>query len=350
MKVQDKKIFSVQSASNRLGELDVFRGVAVILVVLFHCAMFREQSKFGFFLGIAGVDLFFIISGFVILMSAEKKSADTFILSRAIRLYPTYWIAATFTFATRFILDYYDSQLTFTRIPADRYLANLTMFQYYLGVPNIDGSYWTLIIELLFYLFIYVLLGFRILKKIVTVGSFVCLLIFIVFGLIQLGLIPDYTSIFPLLYHFPLFFVGVLFYKIHQNSKLALKYLPLIVLTTFLQLYLHNYGRATLFMPFWIYALLMCFFCILFALFISGKLTFIVTRNSVFFGDISYALYVIHQPLAYGVIVPYFVDVIGVSFWVTTFFIALPTCVLIATLITFYLEKPIHKFLRKKLF
>ena len=43
------------------------------MVVFFHATMFRPFSEFGFFLGRAGVDFFFMISGFVILLSAEKK-------------------------------------------------------------------------------------------------------------------------------------------------------------------------------------------------------------------------------------------------------------------------------------
>ena len=49
--------------STRYKELDALRGIAALVVVLFHLTMEREQAKLGFELGVTGVDLFFIISG-----------------------------------------------------------------------------------------------------------------------------------------------------------------------------------------------------------------------------------------------------------------------------------------------
>lgn len=55
--------------SNRYTELDALRGIAALMVVFFHFTMDRPQGQMGFKLGVTGVDLFFIISGFVIFMS-----------------------------------------------------------------------------------------------------------------------------------------------------------------------------------------------------------------------------------------------------------------------------------------
>jgi peptidoglycan/LPS O-acetylase OafA/YrhL len=50
----------------RYDELDVLRGFAALFVLFFHLTLFRNEAKYGFQLGITGVDLFFMISGFVI--------------------------------------------------------------------------------------------------------------------------------------------------------------------------------------------------------------------------------------------------------------------------------------------
>jgi peptidoglycan/LPS O-acetylase OafA/YrhL len=55
----------------RFEELDVLRGLAAVMVVVFHFTMGRNQADLGFKLGTTGVYLFFIISGFVILLSLE---------------------------------------------------------------------------------------------------------------------------------------------------------------------------------------------------------------------------------------------------------------------------------------
>src|SRR5262245_36843058 len=135
------------TVNSRIEELDALRGLAALFVVVFHCAMFRPQADYGFYLGITGVDLFFIISGFVIFMSLENsKSGNSFLVSRFIRLFPIYWVIATLTFLVYFFLNLFDGVIPYTEIPLKNYLVNLTMFQYYFGVPNISGSYWTLII------------------------------------------------------------------------------------------------------------------------------------------------------------------------------------------------------------
>jgi peptidoglycan/LPS O-acetylase OafA/YrhL len=90
----------------RLLELDALRGIAAIAVVCFHLGLsYQEESHKIFNLGVTGVDLFFIISGFVILMTLEKtKNWQDFIISRASRLYPVYWVCVSLTAALMFLL------------------------------------------------------------------------------------------------------------------------------------------------------------------------------------------------------------------------------------------------------
>ena len=106
-----------------------------------------EITKFGYL----GVSLFFIISGYVIALSASNRSALEFAISRFVRLYPAFWAGVLVTCVISSLLG---SQ----HYSIKQVLANLTMLNDYLGVENIDGVYWTLQVELKFYACIFILL------------------------------------------------------------------------------------------------------------------------------------------------------------------------------------------------
>lgn len=171
----------IKKTSNRLLEIDALRGIACVLVILFHYTMGREQASYGFRLGVTGVDLFFIISGFVIFMTLEKtKKWKDFVISRFSRLYPTYWTCIIITTCLILFNRYLKGETLSIVFPIS--LGNLTMFQYYLGIENLDGPYWSLIIELLFYVFMLTLFLTKQLKNVMIIGGvFFCLRLFIIF-------------------------------------------------------------------------------------------------------------------------------------------------------------------------
>ena len=85
----------------RIKELDAMRGIAALSVVLFHFTFgFNHNDTNTFFhKGYLGVQLFFIISGFVIFMTFEKtQNIKVFLLGRFTRLYPAYWFACILSF------------------------------------------------------------------------------------------------------------------------------------------------------------------------------------------------------------------------------------------------------------
>ncbi|HEX5358049.1 MAG TPA: acyltransferase [Aquabacterium sp.] len=151
----------------RVNEIDLLRFVASMLVLLFHYA-FRGMAadnmaamnypwlapvfKYGFL----GVQLFFLISGFVILMSAAGGSVRGFIVSRVIRLYPAFWAACTITYLVCIAWGGPTYAASFKQ-----YLINMTMISDYLHTPAIDGVYWSLSLEIRFYVLITILLMIR---------------------------------------------------------------------------------------------------------------------------------------------------------------------------------------------
>ena len=113
------------------------RPVSDIMPSVFHVAAY----------GWIGVEIFFVISGFVICMSCWGRTPRQFFVSRVIRLYPAYWFAVLFTTATLAAVPGVWERLRLRDV-----LLNLTMLQSGQGVPNVDGVYWTLWSELRFYL------------------------------------------------------------------------------------------------------------------------------------------------------------------------------------------------------
>jgi len=93
------------------------------------------------------VELFFMISGFVICMSCWGRSLPDFFTSRVIRLYPAYWVAVLATTVVVTEVSGGVDPLAWRDV-----LVNLTMLQWPMGVDHVDGVYWTLWAELRFYL------------------------------------------------------------------------------------------------------------------------------------------------------------------------------------------------------
>lgn len=101
--------------------------------------------------GYLGVELFFVISGFVILMSARSGVLRDFVVSRFVRLYPAFWVCCTLTLAVAWLIPDPHPAYQFT---GAQYLVNMTMFSGFVGVPSIDGAYWSLFVEMRFYLMV----------------------------------------------------------------------------------------------------------------------------------------------------------------------------------------------------
>lgn len=140
--------------SDRLVEVDALRGVAALAVVLFHYTtrftdLFQPgaPSAVSFPGGHYGVNLFFIISGFVIFMTLEKTARPLdFVVSRFSRLFPAYWAAIFLTVSICHLLG-----LPGKLVSTGTALANMAMLHGLFGVGHVDGVYWTLEVELLFY-------------------------------------------------------------------------------------------------------------------------------------------------------------------------------------------------------
>jgi len=330
--------------NKRFFELDALRGFAALFVMFFH---FTEgKTNFYIFnLGVTAVDLFFMISGFVIFMSINKvSSGKEFIINRVSRLYPTYWTCVTITYLVILFLAKANFHFTHVNIPGIKeYLANMTMFQYYFKVPNLDSPYWTMIIEMLFYLFILLLFQLKTLKHITEIGCVINVIVIVNYCLVVNKAVPNFTVYFPLLNHFALFFAGITFYKIahHLQSKLYGYSVILFCMATQIIIFTSTGSDpAHITLVQYIFALII--YAIIFTLFINEKLKFIISGPTIFLGNISFALYLIHSFIFRGLI-GYLTTHFHLNFWVTTIFIATPLVIIMAFFITHYIEKPYGK-------
>ncbi len=146
----------------RLVAVDGLRFAAALMVLAFHYTgreggtakawggtapeTFPELYRITSY-GWLGVELFFVISGFVICMSAWGRTPGQFFRSRITRLMPAYWPAVLLTFA---VVSLYPAIRG--PIATSDLLLNLTMLNDPFGVRHVDGVYWTLWVETRFYL------------------------------------------------------------------------------------------------------------------------------------------------------------------------------------------------------
>lgn len=220
-----------EDGSNRFLLLDGLRLCAALMVVAYHYLgrnhshwgtsvpeLFPFASKYAAY-GALGVQLFFIISGFVILMSAEGRSLGQFVASRLSRLFPAYWVAVM---ATAAMMTWLSRPDEFRDFSISDVLINLTMTQSAFGVASVDGVYWTLWVELLFYVLVAILIWRGITESRVLALAFIWPLIGAISmkadGILDDLLIPKYS---------PFFAAGMVIYLIYRNGHSLLRWLVL---------------------------------------------------------------------------------------------------------------------------
>jgi peptidoglycan/LPS O-acetylase OafA/YrhL len=150
---------TVPTPKHRLAVLDGLRILAALYVASFHfigsnSLDHRHHPAYYFpnlhpiaAYGFLGVELFFLISGFVIGMSSWGRGVGDFVTSRVVRLYPAYWLAVLVTAVV--LLCW---QLEAAPMQPNEVLLNLTMLHDPFGVRSASPAFWTLWVELRFYL------------------------------------------------------------------------------------------------------------------------------------------------------------------------------------------------------
>lgn len=148
--------------------------------------------------GMVGVYLLFSITGFLSVIG-DKKNASEYCAKRIARLYPSYFASVILT---SIVLTLF---LPLIKPSAKQVLLNFTMIQKLFGVEGVDGVYWTLSVQLLFYTFIAIVIWKRLYDylPIIAVGWQSCGLVVSIISkfydgtllhMIQLAFVSDYIE------------------------------------------------------------------------------------------------------------------------------------------------------------
>ena len=286
----------------RIAGLDVLRGCAAMAVMLHHHAhyyddLFPGRTPLSFDLnpGHFGVELFFIISGFVILMTAERqRTVRAFAVSRFTRLMPAFVVALVL--ATT-ILAFWPMPPMVIPTP-QQFLANLTMAPGLFLEAPVDLPYWTLTYELVFYGYMALILHFRLLRSIEWFGllsvAIGCL------GVLMMNVEQHHrTAILLMLYYSNFFVIGLCLHRLHSRAARPITYVALVsaILATAL-----GGGERTFYASGSLYFSLASAFALLVWFATSRHGRWLACLPLLFFGRISFALYLVHAVVGFQII------------------------------------------------
>jgi peptidoglycan/LPS O-acetylase OafA/YrhL len=268
--------------TQRFLALDTLRGLAILMVVFGH--FLPDRLVFGGVahhvnsLGRGGVILFFLLSGYLIFRNVERQDTATFLSRRLFKIFPAYSVNVALIFA----LGYFNSDHANWNLKL--FLANLFMAQDVFGQGLLNGVYWTLLIEIKFYVFIalqYLLLRDR--------GTVAIMVILIAVNS-AIWWTRGYASL--LLTFFPTFYIGIQIFRAERSNWDRIGVLRLsgsVALVAFSLLMFDQYY------PHWSAAYLIGEAAALSLLLRSD----IWDRTLNFFGRISYSDYLYHASLGY---------------------------------------------------
>ncbi|MBC7981702.1 acyltransferase [Candidatus Parcubacteria bacterium] len=306
--------------TQKIGSINTLRFIAAAFVVFYHYAFafyYRDLSyvdlpffRYIFQYGYLGVDLFFIISGFVISLSAENRNAYNFFKSRVGRLYPVFWISAIIT--TLFIL--FGGHLIYSEMSWSRFLTNMTMIPSFFNADPLDGTYWTLLLEMKFYFIILLLILFKQFKRIEKFAIPLAVIMLAV-SVFRPDLAADSQWIWV-----PNFIAGVLFYKIYKegltNTRIFALCTTLISSLVFalkrIPYLSEGYGIA--FKPS-VISLYILFFYLIFLLISLNKFKIPNNRFVNILGLLTYPVYLLHHQI--GKILFTYADIQNIPLYVS---------------------------------
>jgi len=326
--------------SDRVAILDILRFIAAMMVVLYHytarhgSSSFPNLSKITEY-GYLGVPIFFVISGFVIAMSADNRSAWKFLVSRVTRLYPAYWICLTITILVA--ITFGNNNFSFYEM-----LSNYTLLNDYLGIPDVDGVYWTLHAEIKFYACIFFMLLVGMYNKNYIWIPIWMILTATFFMLEQ----PFFMGWFISPFYSPFFIVGILLYQVRKQGASVLNtcgyivagglcvYMGSVQIDGFVE-FVTSYKRVVA--SVFVFTMLIIFYLIA-----GGSISIKPAGWVTLLGAITYPLYLLHNSIG-TTIIDASASLLGEQLSVLVVVIVM---LLSSVFIHKYLEQPLTLFLR----
>ncbi|KXU30371.1 acyltransferase [Sphingobium sp. 22B] len=314
-------------STRRLTELDALRGLGALCVLVFHYStrfheLFPQAAHvpFRFLGGNYRVLLFFAISGFAIFFTLDRiRTTADFLINRFARLYPAYLVAMLLTLGIEYLAHV--SQLL---IGPGAILANVTMLQGFAFLPEVDGAYWTLTVEIAFYVCMLSIWKWTSLRRLEPV-----LLAWLALRWLYAlwpGM-PERIVMLLVLRYVPFFIIGILSYRVWAGQRSWRQQAPYAALALL--------SIATIDSPDIMLAGLLLLAA--FAALTAGRLHFLSLRPLVWMGGISYSFYLIHQHVGFVVMLK--MAEAGYSPW-AGFAAAFAVALALGTLINRLVERP----------
>tara|TARA_R110001583_G_scaffold116972_2_gene267863 strand:+ start:5617 stop:6696 length:1080 start_codon:yes stop_codon:yes gene_type:complete len=343
----------------RINYLDGHRGIAILLVMLFHAfsrwvdlvPYGNEYASFPLFShGGLAVRLFFILSGYVILMTLENSNGiANFLYKRWLRLFPAMLICSLIIF---FSASYFTERpqgipQAIDMIPGLLFiehsiLSDITGIKF--GI--LEGAFWSLYVEFKFYILaaiVYFTFGSRTLVAVLFIASLSWLIMFQLNHYFNNPFVNQVLSILNLLNlkHFGWFAAGTAFYVFSKSGNKTWFILALIIcLVSSFSVAIDGYGLGAFFAT--------LAFSGFFALSLINTTLQNLISNRLFLilGYISYPLYLLHENMMISMIIK-FNQFVPSQFNFILPFIAILLIATLAYIITKYLELPIKKLIQK---
>jgi len=308
---------------NHLNGIDTLRGLAVSIVVVYHFFVLLNINNiitpFINSFGLLGVPIFFIISGYLIYSSIDnnikkrgkREGVKNYFLHRLFRILPAYYfnllvvlLIASFVIDNNYLYSYRFTNQFLSHLSLTSYLTHKSAG---LGV---NGAYWTLNIEMLWYLIAPIFILY--IKKIKSL-IFIMILSLIYLIALDNGLLDSLFNINSQMpsYRLQLFYinsqlmgeinyflVGVLIYKYSIKSPLESNSLSIIFILLFLLIFIGfngYYGITESFLMLHIFTITVT--TIIFILIYQTKLPKVNLIN--WLGKISYSIYLWHMPILF---------------------------------------------------
>lgn len=339
---------TVLKPHKRILELDALRALAAINLMLFHfthvyAVKFGYTSPLGFEwpYGAYGVEMFFILSGFVNSMSLlRRRKPKDFVAARMIRIVPIFLLVIV---GNLWVMSY--PPLASEPVTTAQFLANLTLMPRVLGYDCLDPVMWTLQVEMMFYATLVILYKIGALKHyFIGWGTLLLLSLVMCPTLDSMQAVHGESLWFAgamavrrlmLLDFVPLFAMGFLLYMI--KTDVGKKWQNIAgMLAAAVVFHSIDHGKHNPLATALILALVTAS--------AYGRVPMLRLRPLVFVSTISYALYLFHNNL--GCVLIHRFDTAGVPPRIC-FVIAVVFSLSIATLVTIRLEQPLTNWLRR---
>lgn len=317
-----------------------------------------EFSLYGF----AGVDIFFVISGFIMAQTAQQspggvRAGFEFIVRRFLRIYTGYWPAFfLILFLSVWLGIFQEPEISrwasFFLLPQEKYLLNVA---------------WTLTYELLFYLLIGVILCLTSRRSVPVIAGMFVLLAAYVFMRHQQGfyradnsaqwrLVFDTFLTSPLILEFMAGYLLNGFLRCFPKQRLVF-WLPFALLMTAVSVYVQKWGglqgvgmAAYLYYPerALLFGSAALGWVAVATILPEGRVWFLRLTQKL--GDASYALYLLHIPflvILYGLLFPRLGSLLWVGGGKLSLLLYVSTCIVMSWVYFQLVETPLHQWSRR---